>query len=47
MYEVQVTGPVGDEIQSYFGVLKQETVSVQLLLKWLRQLVTPCTERFT
>ena len=38
MYEVQVTGPVGDEVQSYFGVLKRETVSVQLLLKWLRQL---------
>ena len=46
MYKVQVMGPVGDEIQSYFGVLKREMVSVQLLLKWLRW-ATPCTERFT
>ena len=38
MYNVQVTGPVGDEVQSYFGVLKREMVSVQLLLKWLRRL---------
>ena len=37
MYKVQVMGPVGDEIQSYFGVLKREMVSVQLLLKWLRR----------
>ena len=36
MYKVQVMGPVGDEIQSYFGVLKREMVSVQLLLKWSR-----------
>ena len=38
MYKVQVMGPVGDEIQSYFGVLKREMVSVQLLLKWSRRL---------
>ncbi len=48
MYKVQVMGPVGDEIQSYFGVFEtrngERTAVIEMAAAGR---ATPCTERFT